>query len=244
MKKVFVLLISIIFCFNTANAKVGDNVDAKNSTTTTKEKIKTKNTKNKVSKQDKSEIIEEDIMPQKGYTGELPDISARFQTYKEVESEPVFEYTDGFNDPYAIKPSPRDNPAFVNIILKQDKTSQYINDLNEIISLLEILETTLEKEESLQVFSARAYNLKKNVEYFRNKYKDRPESAFASYHELMQLNTQVQALSNLRREGEVYSPYITASSNGNAFSKNNINLQSDYLLQNIRATLVILKEAK
>lgn len=180
----------------------------------------------------------------KGYAGKIPNIDDHFKIYKEEESEPAFEVNEDFNDPYKVKPAPRDNPAFINIILKEDKASQFINELNELAFIIEKIQTTIEDEASLQVFSARAYNLDKYVEFFRNKYQNRPESSYASYKKVMDLNNQVQALASLRREKEIYSPYIVSSSNGNAFSDNNINLQSEYLLDNIRETLIILKEAK
>lgn len=185
-----------------------------------------------------------DEMDTKGYTGTLPNIPSHFQMYQEQEVEPTFEVDDNFNDPYKIKPAPRDNPSFINIILKQDKASQYINELNELIFIIEKLEKTIEEESNLQVFVARAYNLDKYVEFFHDKYENKPESSYASYKKVMQLNSEVQALAALRREKEVYSPYVVSSSNGNAFSENNINLQTEYLLENIKSTLIILKEAK
>lgn len=185
-----------------------------------------------------------DEMDTKGYSGNLPNIPSHFQMYQEQEAEPTFEVDENFNDPYKIKPIPRDNPSFINIILKQDKSSQYINELNELISIIEKIQKTIEDEASLQVFAARAFNLDKYVEFFRNKYQNKPESSYASYKKVMQLNSEVQALAALRREKEVYSPYIVSSSNGNVFSENNINLQTEYLMENIKSTLIILKEAK
>lgn len=180
----------------------------------------------------------------RGYAGKIPNIDDHFQMYKEEDAEPAFEVNEDFNDPYKVKPAPRDNPAFINIILKEDKVSQFINELNELVFIIEKIQQTLEDKASLQVFSARAYNLDKYVEFFREKYQNRPESSYASYKKLMALNSQVQALAALRREKEIYSPYVVSASNGNAFSDNNIDLQTEYLLENIRSTLVILKEAK
>ncbi|MBQ9688748.1 hypothetical protein IJV79_03830 [bacterium] len=182
--------------------------------------------------------------PTKGYNGTLPDISGHFKMYQEKEMEPAFEIDEDFNDPYKIKPAPRDNPAFINIILKEDKTSQYINELNELVTYVEKIQETVEKNEKLQIFIARAYNLDKYVEAFRNKYENKPESSYASFKKVMQLNTEVQALAALRREKEVYSPYVVSTSNGNIFSDNNIELQSEYLLENIKTTLIIMKSAK
>lgn len=177
-----------------------------------------------------------------GYVGTLPDVTQRFQTAAPEEAHPVFKYEDGFNDQDDIKPAPRNNPAFVNIIMKKDKTSQYINDLNSIISIIEDVQTSIEEQENVQRFNAQAYYLKTNVEYFRDKYKNKAEGSYISFKKVMQVNTQVQSIAQLRLEREIYSPYVTEAQSGNLFSKNNINTQLDYLLAEIKTTLVVLKE--
>lgn len=179
-----------------------------------------------------------------GYVGSLPNINEGGQKIEQQGSKPGFEYKDGFNDNDNIKPVPRDNPAFINIIMKKDKTSQYVNDLNSIITIVQNLQDCMENDPSVQKFNAESFVLKKNVEYFRDKYKNKPEESYISFRKVMQLNTHVQALSQLRLEREVYSPYLTEGKSGNAFSNNNINQQLDYLLKEVQDTLVVLKEAK
>lgn len=179
-----------------------------------------------------------------GYVGTLPDVTQKFQPSVPKESEPEFEYKDGFNNQDDIKPAPRDNPAFVNIIIKRDKTSQYINDLNSIIMIVEKMQDLIEDSANVQKFNSESYFLKTNVEYFRDKYKNSAEGSYISFKKLMQLNTHVQAVSQLRLERESYSPYVTAAQSGNMFSKNNIDVQINYLLDDIKSTLVVLKEAK
>lgn len=184
------------------------------------------------------------IVPGSGYVGTLPDVTERFNTSSVQDARPSVESESGFNDQNAIKPIPRQNPAFVNIIMKKDKTSQYINDLNGIIPIVEKMQTSIEDKENIQKFNARSYFLKENVEYFRDKYKDKAEGSYISFKQLMKLNTQVQAISQLRVESEEYSPYVSAEQSGNIFSQNTINQQLDYLLDEIKKTLIVLKEAK
>lgn len=199
---------------------------------------------NKSKKEKNPDVFPEKMSDTKGYLGTLPSLEEHFKPFQVEESKPLFEYQDGFNDPDSIKPIPRDNPAFINIIMKKDKSSQYLNDLNEIIDILEKLETLIEQKANVQVYNAKAFFLDKHVEYFRDKYKDRAESSFISFKELMELNTQVQAIAQLRQEGEIYSPYITNQSSGNAFSNANINNQLDYLLINLKRTIITLKEVR
>ena len=180
----------------------------------------------------------------KGYAGKLPDVEERFQYYAQEEVEPAFEYQEGFNDPDAIKPIPRNQPAFVNIIMKKDKTSDYVNDVNYLIAIIEKLQTVIEKNQNIQKFSAKSFFLKKNVEYFRDKYKNKSEESFFSYRKIMELNMHVQSVSQLRQEKEIYEPYVTTAGSGNVFSENNIGIQMEYLLEDIKKTLVVLKEVK
>lgn len=179
-----------------------------------------------------------------GYVGTLPDVTERFQKSQTEEAKPSFDYQDGFNDQNSLKPVPRDNPAFVNIIMKKDKTSQYVNDLNSIIPIVEKLQTIIEEQDNVQVFNAESYFLKTNVEYFRDKYKNKAEQSYISYKKLAQLNTHVQSVAQLRLDSEAQSPYITAEQSGNSFTQNNINNQLDYLLDDIKSTLVVLKETR
>lgn len=179
-----------------------------------------------------------------GYVGSLPNLQEKFQNSAEQEVKPSFEYQDGFNDPDVIKPAPRNNPAFVNIIMKRDKTSQYVNDLNSLIFIIEKLQTIIEDQENVQKFNAESYFLKTNVEYFSDKYKNKAEQSYVSYKKVMQLNTHVQSIAQLRVESEIYSPYVTEAQSGNMFSQNNIDTQLNYLLDDIKQTLVVLKETK
>jgi len=179
-----------------------------------------------------------------GYVGNLPDLSKSFQGSQPAEARPGFDYQDGFNSQDEIKPAPRNNPAFVNIILKRDKTSQYINDLNSIILIIEKLEDSIEDQVNVQVFNAQAYYLKANVDFFRDKYANKAEESYLSFRKVMELNTHVQTIAQLRQEREVYSPYLTSAQSGNIFSKNNINNQLDYLLSEIKDTLIVLKQDK
>lgn len=179
-----------------------------------------------------------------GYVGTLPDIESGFPKAETGQTEPSFDYQDGFNDPYKIKPAPKNNPSFVNIIMKKDKTSQYINDLNYIISIIEDLQTDIEDNQNVQKFNAQSYFLKENVDYFRDKYKNKAEESYISYRKLLQLNSHVQTIAQLRLESEAYSPYVTAQGSGNIFTNNNIDNQLNYLMKEIQETLVVLKATR
>ena len=180
----------------------------------------------------------------KGYVGKLPDIAKDYNADGQKTNKPVYEYSEDFNSANEIKPVPRENPAFVNIILKSDKTSQYVNDINEIIPILENLYDIIENDESLQLFAAKVYFLNKNCDWLREKYLEKPESSSVSFQKLMELNLHTRSVSILRTEAVKYNPYLAYGGSGSIYEANNINQQLEYLKTEIEETIVVLKDAK
>ena len=76
-------------------------------------------------------------MDGKGYLGTLPDLTRNYEPQETKKTPIEAKPAKDFNSENAMKPVPSENPAFVNIIQKKDKTSQYVNDLNEFIPMLE-----------------------------------------------------------------------------------------------------------
>lgn len=179
----------------------------------------------------------------KGYVGTLPDLTRNFVP-KDTQKAPVeVKPSKEFNSENEIKPVPRDNPAFVNIILKSDKTSQYINDLNEFIPQLETIFDMIENNDNVQFFNAKVYYFNKNVDYFRDKYAKRPESHFVTYKKLMDLSLHAKSIALLRLEAEKYNPYLAYGSAGYIYNPNNITEQLGYLKTEIEQTILLLKES-
>ena len=148
-----------------------------------------------------------------------------------------------FNSENELKPVPRDNPAFVNIILKSDKTSQYVNDLNEFIPMLESIYDLIEDNSNVQIFNAKVYYFNKSADYFRDKYMNKPESQFVSYKRLMELSMHARSVALLRNEAEKYNPYLAYGGSGYIYNPNSITEQLGYLKDEIKQTILILKES-
>ena len=180
----------------------------------------------------------------KGYVGTLPDLTKEHQPSETSVSTPIFDKTKEFNSANEIKPVPRDNPAFVNIILKQDKLSPYVADLQEFIDMLEQIYDSIESEENVQRFAARVYFLNKNAEYFRDKYSDKPESSYISYEKILEVSAHAKSVSELRTEAEKYKPYLAYTGTGAIYNINNINQQLDYLKTEVEDLINVLKETK
>lgn len=181
----------------------------------------------------------------KGYVGKLPDISKSFKTSEPQKTKPIFEESKNFNSSQEIKPVPRDNPAFVNIILKEDKRSPYVNELNaDVIPQLENLLLCIEKKLDVQKFNAKVFFFTQTVEYMQNEYEGKPEINFVSFKKLQELSNHSKAVATLRQEAEQYKPYLAYTGAGYLYNENTINQQLEYLKTEIEETIVILKEAK
>ena len=179
----------------------------------------------------------------KGYVGKLPDISKNFTSSEPHNTKPVYEKTKEFNSSAEIKPVPRDNPAFVNIILKNDKVSPYLNDINDILPQLENILACIENESDVQKFNAKVYFLNKTVEYLSEKYYGKPESSYISFKKLLELNTHTKSVATLRAEAEKYKPYLAYTGAGYLYNENVIDQQLGYLKTEIEATIAVLKDA-
>ena len=155
---------------------------------------------------------------------------------------PIFESQRGFDDPTELKPVPKDNPAFINIISKKDKTSEYIVDATEIIPLLERLADVIEEKGTVQLFVTRANVLSMNLDHLIKKYEGQPESYYESFRKLIEVNQYVKTLAQLRREAVKYQRYLAYQSTGSIYNPENINQQLEYLLEELNTAVIMLKK--
>ena len=173
----------------------------------------------------------------KGYDGTLPKLDKVFKKKEEKVSTPIFESQRGFNDPAELKPVPKDNPAFINIIEKKTKTSEFIYDANELIPIMEKLVDCIEEEGSVQLFITRANVLAMNVDH-----DGQPESYYESFKKLVEVNQYVKSISTLRREAVTYQRYLAYQSTGSIYNPENINQQLQYLLNELNTAIIMLKQ--
>ena len=190
------------------------------------------------SKKDKN--LEKELQG-KGYAGELPNIEEPASKSKVKVAEPMFE-PQQFDNPSDLKPVPRDNPAFIDIIQKQDKASQYVNDVNNIIPMLEKLHDCIEDNESLQLFVSKANLLTSNIDWLITKYDGKPECYYESYKKLAEVNRYTKTLMTLRREAVQYQRYLAYTESGSIYNPENIEQQLDYLKEEINSAILLLRE--
>ena len=191
----------------------------------------------------KSKAMEAE-MQGKGYAGTLPDLESKVIMDKSEErvTRPIFESQKGFDNPAELKPVPRDNPAFIDIITKKDKTSEYVVDANYMIPLMEKLVDCIEEDGNVQLFCTRANVVAMNIDHLAQKYDGQPESYYESFKKMLELNRYVKSIALLRKEAVVYQRYLAYQSSGSIYNPENINQQLQYLLEELNNTILLLKQ--
>ncbi len=177
----------------------------------------------------------------KGYAGTLPNLNKKFEKKEQKVTTPIFESQDGFNDPSELKPAPIDNPAFINIIQKKDKTSKYLTDANEIIPMIERLMDCIEENGNIQLFVTRANVLSMNIDNLMKKYEGQPESYYESFRKLEEINRYVKSIAQLRREAQTYQRYLAYQESGSIYNPENIQQQLQYLLDELNSAVLLLR---
>ena len=178
----------------------------------------------------------------KGYAGTLPNIGDTVEKSKTKVTTPIFESQDGFDNPADLKPVPKDNPAFINIIQKKDKNSPFVDDAMEIIPMLEKLVDCIEDNENVQLFVTKANLLSLNIDNLGEKYKGKPESYYESFRKLQDVNRYVKSISLLRREAITYQRYLAYSESGSIYNPENIAQQLEYLKDELNTVILMLRE--
>lgn len=179
----------------------------------------------------------------KGYAGDLPSIENAAEKTKVKMTEPVFE-PQQFDNPSELKPIPKDNPAFIDIIQKKDKTSQFYNDINNVIPMLERVYDCIDNNENVQLFVSKANTLSVNIDYLIKAYDGKPESYYESFRKLVELNRYLKTIMTLRKEANQYQKYLAYTESGSIYSPANIEQQLEYLKEEINSTILLLREEK
>lgn len=177
-----------------------------------------------------------------GYIGTLPDIKSEFDYKRNTPkvSVPIFDPTQN-QDNIELKPIPRNNDSYLEIVIKKDKTSQYTNDVNDVLTTIEKLKDCINTDRNIQKFNAIASNLIDNIQFIQEKYANKPESAYISYRSLLNLATEARKVAVLRTQSEVYAKYLPYSTTGSQYKASNVNAQINKLEKTVNQTLYVLK---
>ena len=118
---------------------------------------------------------EENEEEKKGYYGSLPDIDKEFQ-YKKQQSSKTSTQTDlklpqeERLDEQNLKPAPFDDSLFLDMVIKKEPDSEYINDIQKIKYALNNLKKCLEEDGNIQRFNANVNVLELYVQNLKKKF--------------------------------------------------------------------------
>lgn len=180
-----------------------------------------------------------------GYRGTLPDIKGEFDYLRSTpqSTKGIYDTNSTINSPN-YKKIPRENKAYLDIILKKDKTSPYINDLNDVIKILEKMQKCLETNDSIQKFNAIASSIIDHADYMAKKYEEKPERFYISFAKLQYIAGEARQIATLRCESQVYIKYLLYQGEGKEYSKDNINKELADFKKDLDNAIEIMKSSR
>lgn len=179
-----------------------------------------------------------------GYEGKLPDLETdmayKIKT-KKIEHAPFPNAKKGNIKEKELVKVPRENKEFVDIIIKKDRTSEYVKDIQPVIEVLEKFKNYIEDDVSVQMFNACASSYIDYAYFIQTKYQSRPERYYASYRAITGIIEDTRDAATLRAESVAYKKYLPYSAEGQKYSKESLDANGKILLKKIYDTLFVLK---
>ena len=81
-----------------------------------------------------------------------------------------------------------------------------------------------------------------NLDHLQKKYDGQPESYYQSFKKIMELNQYVKSIATLRKEALVYQRYLAYQATGSIYNPENISQQLEYLQEELKNSILLLKE--
>ncbi len=181
--------------------------------------------------------------PKKGYKGVLPDIERDFEYLKQKTDSPKPKedellLPEDIKEETDLKPAPFDDALFLDVIIKKDKTSNWVNDIQKTKFALKQLKTCIENNDDIQHYNAVVNLLDLYSKNLKTKYENKSESLLESYIEILNTTYYAKVLGNLMYDSNYYARYIPLREG--QYSKYNIDLKKQDLLNRINKTLFII----
>lgn len=181
-----------------------------------------------------------------GYYGQLPNIEADFG-YKKQYSKTTAQ--DDILVPDAVekneenfKKAPFDDALFLDVIVKEEKSSTYVNDLQRVKYALNNLKNCIEQKGDIQRFNACVNLVDLYTKNLKIKYQNKPESHKESYMQILASNYYAKELGNLKYDAGYYSKYIPV--NNGKYSSQNIDLKEKNLLNKVNKTIFLINQER
>lgn len=191
---------------------------------------------------EKPETGTEAEAPARGYVGTLPDIEEEFSYKRKVFKTKNLLVPDTNVPQKEFKQAPRDNKLFVDIIVKKDRTTQYVNDLNDIIPLLRKIQLSILNHADVQVFNSQVASLIDHVNYLQSKYDNKVESQYASFKQLMRFANFARNIAILRAQSLTYTKYLAYETEGAMYSLENVEKQMNNLDEQLKQIIYVIEQ--
>ena len=176
-----------------------------------------------------------------GYYGSLPNVSQDFkykQTIPAKPSNPDALIPQGKIDGENLKEAPTNDTLFLDVIVKKEKQSNYINDIQKTKFALMSLKKCIEEKGDIQRFNGCINMVDLYSKNLQEKYQNKSDSLRESYIDVLNTNYQAKVLGNLMYDANYYSRYVPV--NQGKYSKENIEAQKQMLLKRVNKTLFLI----
>lgn len=179
---------------------------------------------------------------QKGYYGTLPNINEAFR-YKtptnSTSAKSDAKVYDSDEIPQEnLKKAPTDDALFLDIVVKREKSSNYVNDIQRTKNALANLKKCIEEKGDIQRFNGCVNLVDLYTKNLKEKYENKSESLKESYISILYTNNQAKILGNLMYDSNYYARYVPTQTG--KYSKENINSEKEKLLNKINKTLFLI----
>ncbi|MBQ8476262.1 hypothetical protein IJ531_04285 [bacterium] len=176
-----------------------------------------------------------------GYYGKLPNIGQDFK-YKQ-QSAPTNTEIDAYipnNDINQdnLKQAPYDDTLFLDVIVKKEKSSNYINDIQKTKFALTSLKNCIEQGGDIQRFNGCVNMVDLYSKNLQKKYENQSDSLRESYIDILNTNYYAKVLGNLMYDANYYARYVPTQEG--QYSKTNIENKKADLLKRINKTLFLI----
>ena len=138
--------------------------------------------------------------------------------------------------------APLDDPLFLDVIIKKDKNSDYLNDLMKVKETLEKLKECINTNASIQFFNANVNVLDLQTKNLERKYQYTAYAQTNSYYAVRHVNYSAKVLGNLKFDANFYSRYMPLQDS--IYTPQNIRVQSNALLEEIDRTIFEIGNAR
>ncbi len=180
-----------------------------------------------------------------GYVGELPKLEGPVMTLPPLEQPAEKEKPpEPKNEDTSVHPLAPKNygDIYSKTMLKQGKYTKYLKEVEDIIPILEKLTTIIQNKDNIQVFCANSNILNLYVTDLEKKYKNKPESHYESYKQIIKTNKTVLEVANHWRDTRKYKRVRWNSSGTRISDQEFMNIKLNSALNAINKALEVLKD--